>query len=68
VPIIIVDELDSLKKSKDTQVRWRARHTLAVLDHVFAGSTGPAHLAPQDFSALGSGGIPRGEVTIELVF
>jgi PIN domain len=68
VPIIVVDELDSLKKSKDTHVRWRARHTLAVLDRVFASSTGPAQLAPEDFSVLGSGGIPRGEVTIELVF
>jgi hypothetical protein len=68
VPIIVVDELDSLKKSKDTHVRWRARHTLAVLDRVFANSTGPAQLAPEDFSVLGSGGIPRGEVTIELVF
>jgi hypothetical protein len=68
VPIIVVDELDSLKKSKDTHVRWRARHTLAVLDRVFASSTEPAQLAPEDFSVLGSGGIPRGEVTIELVF
>jgi rRNA-processing protein FCF1 len=68
VPIVVVDELDSLKKSKDTHERWRASYTLAVLDRVFANSTEAAQLTPEDFSVLGSGGIPRGEVTIELVF
>jgi hypothetical protein len=68
VPIVVVDELDGLKKSKNPHERWRAGYTLAVLDRVFASSTGPAQLTPEDFSALGSGGIPRGEVTIELVF
>lgn len=68
VPIVVVDELDSLKKSKDRKERWRAGYTLAVLDRVFARSAGPAQLTPEDFSALASGGIPRGEVTVELVF
>jgi hypothetical protein len=68
VPIVVVDELDGLKRSKDNHERWRARYTLAVLDRVFASSTGPARLRAEDFSALGSGGIPRGEVTIEMVF
>jgi hypothetical protein len=68
VPIVVVDELDGLKKSKTNYERWRAGYTLAVLDRVFADSTGPARLRAEDFSALGSGGIPRGEVTIELVF
>jgi len=68
VPIAVVDELDGLKKSKDKHVRWRARHTLAVLDRVFATSPWPALLVPEDFSALGTGGLPRGQVTIELVF
>jgi len=68
VPIIVVDELDGLKKSKDRHERWRAGYTLAVLDRVFASSTGPARLMPEDFSVLGSGGLPRGEVTIELIF
>jgi hypothetical protein len=36
VPIVVVDELDNLKQSKDRHVRWRARHTLSVLDSVFA--------------------------------
>lgn len=66
VPIVFVDELDGLKKSRND--RWRPAYTLAVLDRVFASSTRAARLAAEDFSPLGSGGIPRGEVTIELVF
>jgi predicted ribonuclease YlaK len=68
VPIIVVDELDGLKKSKDRHQRWRAGYTLAVLDRLFASSAEPAQLTPEDFSVLGSGGLPRGEVTIELIF
>jgi rRNA-processing protein FCF1 len=68
VPIVVVDELDGLKQSKDKHVRWRAGHTLGVLDGVFTSTTGPAQLQAGDFSALDSGGIPRGEVTIELLF
>jgi len=66
VPIIVVDELDGLKKSG--QERWRAGYTLAVIDRILANPPGPAELAPEDFSALGTGGIPRGAVTMELVF
>ena len=38
VPIVIVDELDRLKESKDKdkRARWRAGYTLAVLDRLFA--------------------------------
>jgi hypothetical protein len=68
VPIAVVDELDGLKKAKDAAVRGRARYTLAVLDRVFATSPGPAALIPEDFSVLGTGGLPRGQVTAELVF
>ena len=68
VPIVVVDELDGLKQSKDKHVRWRARYTLAVLDRLFARTTGPARLREDDFSVLGSGGIPRGQITMELLF
>lgn len=68
VPIAVVDELDGLKQSKDRTVRWRAGYTLAVLDRVFERPTEPTRLRESDFSALDSGGIPRGEVTMELVF
>jgi len=35
VPMVIVDELDRLKETKDKLVRWRAGYTLAVLDRLF---------------------------------
>jgi PIN domain len=69
VPVVVVDELDGLKnRSSDRRVKWRAGYTLAVLDRVLQNPAGPARLAPEDFSVLGSGGLPRGEVTIEIVF
>jgi len=58
-----------LKHAKDKHIRWRAGYTLAVFDRLFAVSTvGPVRLRAADFSGLDTGGIPRGEVTVELVF
>lgn len=62
VPILVVDELDALKKSKDRHERWRARHTLAVLDDRLANPSACTQLRAADPS------IPRGELTVELVF
>jgi predicted ribonuclease YlaK len=67
VPIVVVDELDGLKKRGQRNVPWRASYTLAVLDRVLAGTTGAARLREEDFSALRTGGLPRGEVTIEVL-
>ncbi len=67
VPIVVVDELDRLKDNNDKHVRWRAGYTLAVLDRVCGQVSGPARLREADFSTLDYGGIPRGEVTIEIV-
>ncbi|AHH98747.1 PIN domain-containing protein [Kutzneria albida] len=67
VPIVVVDELDNLKQHSNRYVRWRAGYTLAVLDRVCRSSMGPVRLQDEDFSALNTGGIPRGEVTIEVV-
>lgn len=36
MPMVIVDELDRLKESKDRHVRWRASYTLALLDRCSA--------------------------------
>lgn len=41
-PMAVVDELDRLKESKDKQVRWRAGHTLAVLDRLLEDTTADA--------------------------
>lgn len=68
VPIVVVDELDGLKQSKRQQARWRSVYTLAVLDRIFGVGTEVARLREADYSALDSGGIPRGEVTAELLF
>ena len=66
MPMVIVDELDRLKETKDKSVRWRAGYTVAVLDRLFADGTGRARLRPGDV-APGPDDLTRSEVTIELV-
>jgi hypothetical protein len=51
VPMVVVDELDGLKQSKDRHVRWRARHTLQIIDDVFSHGVEPAALRKDDPSA-----------------
>ena len=67
LPIVVVDELDGLKQAGNATVRWRAGYTLAVLDRVLRTASGPARLRERDFSALESGGIPRGQITVEIM-
>jgi len=38
-PIVVVDELDGLKEAGKQRARWRASHTLGLLDETLAGST-----------------------------
>jgi hypothetical protein len=68
VPIIVIDELDGLKRSGDEHTRWRLGHTLGVLDELLANGEGPARLRDADFSGMDEGKIPRGEVTVEILF
>ena len=70
IPILVIDELDRLKESREKHVRWRAAHTLAVLDDRLTEPNSPAVLRQEDFSALNNqrGGTARGEVTIEILF
>jgi hypothetical protein len=44
VPIIILDELDGLKRSGDAHRRWRAGYTLAVMEKAFADTLVPGLL------------------------
>lgn len=67
IPMVVVDELDRLKESKDKHVRWRARHTLAVLDQRFEQRTGRAPLRSGSVEP-GPGGRRPSEVTLELLF
>ncbi|MEU9578796.1 PIN domain-containing protein [Streptomyces chilikensis] len=63
-PIAVVDELDGLKESGKAQSRWRAHHTLGLLDQVLAGATSavwqPGSFRPE---------VPeiRGTVSFEIV-
>jgi hypothetical protein len=62
VPIIILDELDGLKRSGDAQRRWRAGYTLAVMEDAFASPGVPGLLrnpAPEG---------RRGGVILDLLF
>jgi predicted ribonuclease YlaK len=68
VPILVVDELDRLKESRDKEFRWRAGYTLAVLNRLVGAATGAAVLKAADRTALehATGG-PLGVVTVEIV-
>jgi hypothetical protein len=69
VPMIVIDELDRLKdSSSDRQVRWRAGHTLGVIDGLFQTTTGVARLRPQEPAVSATGRTARGEVIIELLY
>lgn len=67
IPLVVVDELDRLKESKDKHVRWRARHTLAVLDQRFEHSAERAPLRGNDVGPGPDGRTPS-DVTLELLF
>lgn len=62
VPILVIDELDNLKRHTDRHVRWRAGYTLAVFDRVLRTSTAPSLLREQTTEAS------RGQITIEVLF
>jgi hypothetical protein len=68
VPLLVVDELDNLKQSKDRHSRWRARNTLAVLDKVLRDPHSVGILRPSGQAAADDGGVPRGKITMEFVF
>lgn len=63
-PIAVVDELDSLKEAGKQQARWRASHTLGLLDGTLNGKTsGILRYADRaDEPALW-----RGELSMEIV-
>ena len=62
-PIVVVDELDRLKESGGTHPRWRAGHTLGLLDGaITSGTTGTLHPARP-----GEGQSIIGAVSVEIV-
>jgi hypothetical protein len=64
-PIVVVDELDGLKESGKQQARWRAPHTLGLLDEVLRGGTFGVW-RPEVVGDFGSGNV-RGRVSMEMV-
>lgn len=67
VPMVIVDELDRLKESKDKNTRWRAGYTLAVLDRLFEHCPARALLRKGEAEPT-SKVAPSGDVWVELLF
>ena len=63
-PIVVVDELDGLKEAGKQQARWRAPHTLGLLDEVLRGGTfGVWRPEVADFDS----GDVRGRVSMEIL-
>ncbi|MFE5853524.1 PIN domain-containing protein [Streptomyces sp. NPDC056500] len=58
-PMMVIDELDSLKRSKDRHTKWRAAHTLGVLDE---------SLRQPDISSDESGARLGGGIPMEVLF
>lgn len=67
IPILVIDELDGLKRSGQKDARWRAGYTLAVLDRLLLSPSSLGVLTHEDLEPLKQGGFPRGEVTVEVV-
>ncbi|MFF4960190.1 PIN domain-containing protein [Streptomyces sp. NPDC001222] len=63
-PMAVIDELDNLKEASKHRARWRASHTLGLLDKALGGSTfGILHRQ----ELISQEGAVRGEVNLEIV-
>ncbi|MFB9836703.1 PIN domain-containing protein [Actinoallomurus acaciae] len=63
-PIVVVDELDDLKDASKQRARWRAAHTLGLLDEVLNGGT---HGVLHEGEHTVQDGETRGRVNLEIV-
>jgi len=66
-PMAVIDELDTLKESKDRRVRWRSGFTLAVLQRILSDA-GRGTLHPVGTSTLPETGTFRAEIMVEVLF
>ncbi|MEO3858537.1 PIN domain-containing protein [Acrocarpospora sp. B8E8] len=64
-PMVVVDELDNLKQHGKQHTRWRAGHTLAVLDRVLASSTRGVFRSRG--MKIDDGRIETRDITVEIV-
>jgi len=67
IPMQVIDELDALKDRGKDDTRTRARQALAYLDAEFTAPKRIAEVSPE-FLSEGQGRIPRGAVTMEILF
>lgn len=67
VPMVVIDELEKQKRSSDKNLRGRAQVTLAVFERV-ARHGGAGRLREADFSPIDQGGIPSGEIWLDVLF
>ena len=67
VPMIVIDELEKQKRSSDKNLRSRAQLTLAVVERV-ARHGGAGLLREADFTPIDQGGIPSGEIWLDVLF
>ncbi|MEU1410139.1 PIN domain-containing protein [Streptomyces sp. NPDC005731] len=63
-PIAVVDELDGLKDAGKSRPRWRAAHTLGLLDSILTGGT---FGVLREADRTGEPADWRGEVNVEIV-
>ncbi|MGC4966294.1 PIN domain-containing protein [Streptomyces globisporus] len=66
-PITVVDELDGLKETSKQQGRWRAIHTLGLLDGLLNGSTFGIWRRAETLRDESGNLQVRGEVQVEIV-
>lgn len=67
IPMVVVDELESQKRSSNKVVRSRSQVTLAVIERV-ARYDGAGRLRDSDFSPIDRGELPSGEIWLEVLF
>ncbi|GGQ94657.1 PIN domain-containing protein [Kitasatospora griseola] len=68
MPMVVIDELDRLKEASKQHVRWRARHSLQVIDSIFEGShSTTAVLHGQSDEERLANRNPEQRVTVELL-
>lgn len=67
VPMVVIDELEKQKRSSDKNLRGSAQVTLAVIERV-ARHGGAGRLREADFSSIDQGGIPSGEIWLDVLF
>ncbi|KQV20543.1 MULTISPECIES: PIN domain-containing protein [unclassified Kitasatospora] len=68
VPMVVIDELDKLKESKDRNQRWRAGYSVAVIDRLFPSGRRSFAVLRHPEPSVGEGWHSHPQVIVEIVF